>query len=141
MRLLCLDLGERRIGLAISDPGGTLATPLGFIQRTRLRNDIARVLEQAGEWQADGILVGLPLSLNGRVGPQAKRVQGFIRSLKAMTPLPVDTMDERFSTAEAERLMRQAGREPSRRKGELDAAAATVILQDYLDQGRSRKSS
>ena len=141
MRLLCLDLGERRIGLAISDPGGTLATPLGFIPRTRLRTDIARVLEHTGEWQAEGIVVGLPLSLNGRVGPQAKRVQGFIRPLKAATSLPVETMDERYSTAEAERLLRQAGRKPSRHKGDVDAAAATVILQEYLDQSRSRKTS
>ncbi len=141
MRLLCLDLGERRIGLAISDPGGTLATPLGFILRTRLRTDIARVLEQTGEWQAEGIVVGLPLSLNGRVGPQAKRVQGFIRALKAATSLPVETMDERYSTAQAERLLRQAGRQPSRHKGDVDAAAATVILQEFLDQSRSRKTS
>ena len=126
-------MGERRIGLAISDPGGLLATPVGFIQRTRLQQDIARVLEHALERQAEGIVVGLPLSLNGKVGPQARRVEGFLQALRGGTSLPVNTMDERFSTAEAERLLRQAGREPSRHKGELDAAAAAVILQGYLD--------
>ena len=129
-------MGERRIGLAISDPGGLLATPVGFIERTRLKRDIARVLEHALERQAEGIIVGLPLSLNGQVGPQAKRVEGFLKVLRGKTGLPVETMDERFSTAEAERLLQQAGRQPSRHKGDLDAAAAAVVLQGYLDRLR-----
>ena len=136
LRFLCLDVGERRIGLAISDPGGLLATPVGFFERTRLRRDVANVVECALERKATAILVGIPLSLNGKVGPQAKRVEGFLRSLRAGTELPVHTTDERYSTAEAERLLRQAGRQPSRHKGEVDAAAATVILQGYLDQLR-----
>ena len=134
MRLLCLDVGERRIGLAVSDLGGAMATPAGFIQRTRLSHDIARVLEAASEKQAEGIVVGVPLSLNGTVGPQAKRVRSFIRALRRETDLFLDTVDERFSTAEAERLMRQAGRSPSRHKGDVDAAAAAVMLQQYLDR-------
>jgi len=133
MRLLCLDVGERRIGLAIGGPGGILATPLGFIERTGLQRDIGRVLELAESRQAQGIVVGMPLSLNGRVGPQAKKVQGFLKALAARTDLPVETMDERYSTAEAQRVLHLAGRRPSRNKGELDAAAATVILQEYLD--------
>ena len=134
VRLLCLDVGERRIGLAVSDLGGAMATPAGFIQRTRLSHDIARVLEAASEKQAEGIVVGVPLSLNGTVGPQAKRVRSFIRALRRETDLFLDTVDERFSTAEAERLMRQAGRSPSRHKGDVDAAAAAVMLQEYLDR-------
>ena len=134
-------MGERRIGLATSDAGGLLATPAGFIQRTRLQQDIARVLEHALEKQAEGIVVGLPLSLNGKVGPQARRVEGFLQALRGRTSIRVDTMDERFSTAEAERLLQQAGREPSRHKGELDAAAAAVILQGYLDLLRGEVGS
>lgn len=84
------------------------------------------------------MLVGIPLSLNGAVGPQAKRVEGFLRALRRETDLPVDTIDERFSTAEAERLLRQAGRQPSRHKGEVDAAAAAVILQEYLNSLNDR---
>ena len=136
MRVLCLDVGERRIGLAISDAGGTLATPIGYIQRIRLRVDIQRVLEHARKRDADAIVAGLPISLNGSIGPQAKRVEGFLKALREESDLPVDTMDERFSTAEAERPLRQAGRQPSRNKGELDAAAAAVILQGYLDRER-----
>lgn len=138
MRLLCLDLGERRIGLATGDTGSTIATPVGFIERTALKQDIARILELAESRQAQGIVVGMPLSLNGRVGPQAKRVQGFLRALKTRTDLLVETMDERYSTAEAQRILGLAGRKPSRNKGELDAAAATVILQEYLDIQRSQ---
>ena len=131
-------MGERRIGLAISDAGGLLAVPLGFIERTRLRQDIDRVLAHAREREAESVVVGIPLSLNGKVGPQAKRVQAFIKALRRSTDLPVDTMDERFSTAEAEGLMRRFGRQPSRHRGDVDAAAAAVILQGYLDRLRAQ---
>ena len=131
-----MDVGERRIGLAVSDPGGMLATPSGFILRTRLQRDIAGVLEFALERQAAGIVVGMPFSLSGKVGPQAKRVEAFVKALRRKTDLAIYTMDERFSSAEAERLLRQAGRRPSEHKGEVDAAAAAVILQEYLDQSR-----
>ena len=141
MRLLCLDLGERRIGLAVGDTDSTIATPAGFLERTGLQRDIARILEMAESRQAQGIVVGMPLSLNGRVGPQAKRVLGFLRALKTKTDLLVETMDERYSTAEAQRVLSLAGRHPSRNKGDLDAAAATVILQEYLDIQRSQRCS
>ena len=140
LRLLCLDVGERRIGLAISGPSGLLATPLGFIERIQLRRDIARVLEYASERQVEGIVIGIPFSLNGKLGPQAKRVQAFLKALRRATDLPTHMMDERFSTVEAERLLRQAGRWPSRHKGDVDATAAAVILQEYLDQSRGKAS-
>ncbi len=129
-----MDVGERRIGLAVSDPGGLIATPLGFIERKGLERDIAGVLERAREWQAGGMVVGLPLSLNGNVGPQARKVHAFLKALRGKTDLAVDTADERFSTAEAERLLIQAGRQPSRHRGEVDATAAAIILQEYLNQ-------
>ena len=141
LRLLCLDIGERRIGLAISDPSGLMATPLGFIERTGLQRDITSVLERAQERQAEGIVVGLPLSLNGKVGPQAKKVLAFLKALRGKTDLTVDTADERFSTAEAERLLRQAGRQPSRHRGDVDAAAAAIILQEYLNELRGKRGS
>ncbi len=139
MRLLCLDVGERRIGLAVSDPQGMMAVPVGTIERTRLHQDIAKVVERAEERGVEGILVGMPFSLShdggrGKVGPQARRVKGFVKALRGHTDLPIYTSDERFSTAEAERLLRQAGRQPSRHRGEVDAIAATVILQEYLDK-------
>ena len=134
MTILCLDVGDRRIGLAVSDPGNLLASPLGAIRRTRRGSDVDAVLVHARERHADRVVVGLPLSLNGRVGPQARKVANFIEALRRRTDLPIHSVDERFSTAEAERLLRQAGVEPSREREKVDAAAAAVILQEYLDR-------
>lgn len=122
--------------MAASDPMGLLATPQGYIERTRAELDITRVLEYAVDREAEAIVVGMPLSLNGRHGPQAKKVGAFVERLRARAGVPVYTMDERFSTAEAERLIRQTGQQPSRNKGQVDAAAAAVILQDYLNLQR-----
>lgn len=141
MRYLGLDVGERRIGVAVSDPDGKIAVPAGFILRTGLRQDITRVMKDASERKAQAIIVGMPYSLNGQVGPQAKRVEGFLKALEGKSSLPVATVDERFTTAEAERQMRQAGRQPSRHKGEVDAAAAAIILQEYLDRVRLQAGS
>ena len=137
MRVLCLDVGDRRIGMALSDPTGTLARPIGHLVRKNLRADAAQAAHKAKSVDAEVILVGMPVSLNGSLGPQAKKVFRFVEELSAGTGLPVETQDERFSTAEAERLMVQAGRSPSRSKGDLDAASAAVILQEYLDNAHS----
>ena len=134
MTILCLDVGDRRIGLAVSDLGNLLASPLGAIRRTRRDSDVEAVLVHARERHADRVVVGMPLSLNGRVGPQARKVANFIEALRRRTDLPIHSVDERFSTAEAERLLRQAGVEPSREREKVDAAAAAVILQEYLDR-------
>lgn len=128
-----MDVGDRRIGVALSDPLGFMATPLTTIQRTSLKNDIAEVVRLVGENEAEKIIVGLPVSLSGEEGPQAKLVQGFIRRLSSDCSVPVVTWDERYSTAEAERRLRQAGIQPSRQKGRVDAAAAAIILQGWLD--------
>ncbi len=128
-----MDVGDSRIGLAVGDAEGILATPVGFINRTSSDKDISHVLGHALGRGVGAILVGLPISLNGKTGPQARKVGRFIKTLRAGTELPVFTVDERYSTAEAERQLRLAGRQPSRHKGDLDAAAAAVILQGYLD--------
>ncbi len=136
LRTLGLDVGESRIGVAVSDPTGTITSPLAAIRRANLEEDIRAVTTLAEEQEAEAIVVGLPISLNGRMGPQARRTQEFIRSLSSQSPVPVHTQDERFSTVEAERLLRDAGRAPSRDKGLRDSAAACVILQAYLDARR-----
>jgi putative Holliday junction resolvase len=114
-----------------------MASPLGFLHRTALEEDIARVLEFARKHGVERIVVGMPLSLSGEPGPQAERVRGFLEALRSSTPLPVEAWDERLSTAEAERLLREAGVKPSREKGRRDAASAAVILQSYLDSLRA----
>ena len=137
MRILGLDIGERRIGLAISDPSGMLATPKGFIRRSRPETDIAKISEIAEQEGAQHIVAGMPLSLSGKMGPQAKRVDAFVEALRQQSSIPVDVWDERYSTVDAEHLLRQAGRKPSRERGRVDAAAAAIILQGYLDSKRN----
>ncbi len=136
---MALDVGERRIGVALSDPLGLLARPLTTITRTSEQDDIEAVLRLAREHGAEEVLVGMPISLSGRRGPQARRTAQFIHSLKARSELPVKSQDERFSSVEAERLLRESGIEPSRQKALLDAAAAAVVLQSYLDSRRRRE--
>jgi putative Holliday junction resolvase len=126
-------VGERRIGLALSDPAGVLASPLGFIDRTSEDEDVRRVLETAREHRAERLVVGIPLSLSGVRGPQARAVEGFRRSLSRASDLPVAAWDERFSTLEAERRLRESGVRPSLERGRTDAASAAIILQGYLD--------
>jgi len=129
-----LDLGERRIGLAVSNQEGTLVLPAGHLQRDKLQTDIQRVLASAIERDVQGIVVGIPYSLDGSEGTQAKRARRFVRSLEKQTTLAVYTVDERFTSVEAEGMMREAGRQPSRDRGAVDSAAAALILQRFLDQ-------
>ena len=142
MRILALDVGDRRIGLAISDPTAMLATPLGAVERSE--SDIAEIVQTAKrEWVSE-IVVGLPLALSGEGRAQAGKVRTFIRELRAETDIPIKPIDERLSTVQARRLLLDvgdSGRSPAksrrdRRSGRLDAAAATVILQSYLDARR-----
>lgn len=130
-------MGERRIGLAVCDAAGIFALPAGHLLRAKLGDDIKRVLEVARERRVEGLVVGVPYAREGGVGPQARRAQGFIRALQRNTDLPVHGVDERFTTFEAEALLRAAGRQPSREKGAADEAAATLILQRFLEQHRS----
>ena len=134
MRLLSLDVGDRRIGTALSDPLGITATPLPAIDRKRVRDAPAAVLALAREHEVSGIVVGFPLTLSGEAAHQVAKVREFVRALESRTELPVVAVDERFSTQEAERLLRSTGRSPrTRDKGAVDSAAAAVILQTYLD--------
>jgi putative Holliday junction resolvase len=136
-RLLALDLGERRIGLAVCDPAGSLVLPVGYLERDKLQPDIGRVLQLAGERKAEGIVVGMPYTLSGDLGRQGKLAQGFVRAMRRRTDLPVHTVDERFTSYEAEALLREAGRQPSRDKSTVDAAAAVLILQRFLSSWSS----
>lgn len=133
MRLIALDVGERRIGVAVSDPTGTLATPHSVIQRRSKAKDFATVARLVAELGAERVVVGLPLSLNGEVGPQARRVTRYARALAQTLDVPVELYDERYSTVTADELLAESGR---KRRVPIDAAAAAVILQDYLESHR-----
>ena len=139
MKALALDLGRRRIGVAVSDPTGTLARPLTTLERRGTGEDIQAVLDLARREGARAIVVGLPLTLRGEEGPQAREVRAFISALRERSPLPVETWDERLTTVEAERRLREAGRRPSREKARVDAVSATLVLQAWLDARRFRQ--
>lgn len=137
MRVLALDVGERRVGIAISDPTGALARPLRALVRSSREADFSTIAALVAEYDAGLIVVGLPFSLDGTQGPQARRVTGYADGLADHLSIPVVMWDERFTTAEAEEILRQSRGEKKRRRartsGELDAIAAAVILQSYLD--------
>jgi putative Holliday junction resolvase len=132
-RVLALDVGDARIGLAISDPTGVIATPLPALTRRQPNDDAATVVRVAAEHDVGLIVVGLPLTLAGRRGPQARAVDAFRRLLAQVSPVPVTARDERLSTVEAARDLQAAGIQPSRDRARLDSAAAAVVLQSYLD--------
>lgn len=134
MRLLALDLGDRRIGMATGGVPGLPATPIGHLERDTLHRDLEQVLALARKRDIEGFVVGMPYSLSGEMGPQAKLAQGFIRELEKRTELPVYAVDERFTSLNAERLLREGGGQPSRRRGAVDAAAAALILERFLAQ-------
>jgi putative Holliday junction resolvase len=129
-----LDLGERRIGLAVTDASRSFVFPAGYIARSKLQQDVGRVLEIAKEREIQAILVGIPYTLSGEEGTQARRARGFIRYLRRETGLPIHEVDERYTSVEAEALLREAGQQPSREKAAVDEKAAVLILQRYLDR-------
>jgi putative Holliday junction resolvase len=139
MRTVGLDIGERRIGVAVSDATGTLARPLAVLRPTGLDVDALDVVVQeiarlAGEEDGVGaIVVGLPRRLDGTPTEMTPRVEQFARALNAKTSLPVMLQDERLSSREAESRLALRDRDWRSRKARLDAAAAAIILQDYLD--------
>jgi putative Holliday junction resolvase len=132
-----LDVGDKRIGVALSDEGAVIATPKETLERRGNRKDIAHLLELARIEDVAEILVGMPLSLDGSEGPQAKKIGRFIEALREATGLTVTTWDERFTTVGAERALLEADMSRAKRKQTIDKVAAALILQGYLDS-RSR---
>ena len=139
MRVLGLDLGARRIGTAISDERGVIAFPLGFVSRSSRKKDLAALKDLISEHQVSRVVVGLPIHMDGRHGPEANDAVKFANELSAATGLEVETLDERWTTVEAERSLRAAstGRGRSRRREQkqrerVDATAASIILRTYL---------
>lgn len=131
-----LDVGERRVGVAISDELGAIATPLATVQRgPRDREEISRLVR---EWNVSQLVVGMPTGLSGREGPQAALVRAFAAKLEQELDPSVEVVywDERLTTAIAERSMIEAGTSRARRKERIDAVAAAVLLQSYLDAAR-----
>lgn len=136
-RILGVDLGTRRIGLALSDPLGLVASPLAVIERAASHEvDHRAILEAAREAEAERIIVGMPLSLSGRAGPSARAAAAEVAELTelaAAEALPVETHDERLTTVAAERALAAAGVPGPARRRVVDKVAAAVMLQSWLD--------
>ena len=137
MRVLALDVGDKRIGVASSDPTALIASPMTTITRRGEPSDVDEVLRLVQEHAADEIIVGLPVSMSGRMGAQAAKVAAFAKILAERAEISVKTFDERLSSAQAERMLKESGVKPSRSRARVDAAAAAVILQSYLDSRRA----
>lgn len=136
-RLMAVDYGERRIGLALSDPMRMIATPAGFIlRRAGKRPPIAEIVRRAEEAEATAFVLGLPLDQQGDDTPRATEVRRIGDELEQRTGLPVQFIDERFTTAAALRAVREMGGSTRGRKGDIDALAATILLQHALDLRR-----
>ena len=134
MRILGVDYGEKRVGLAVSDPLGMFAQPLEAVE---VAGDLSKAAERVGEvareYDAAEIVLGLPRNMNDTLGPKAEEALAFREILIEKTGLPVITWDERLSTRQAERHLRQTGWSRRRRKKRVDMVAAQIILQGYLD--------
>lgn len=132
-RLLAVDYGERRVGLAVSDPTGTIASPAGFIlRRAGQRAPIHAIIGRARALEAEGFVLGLPLDQNGDETVRSTEVRRIATELEKRTALPVRLVDERFTTSVALRAVRAMGGSTRGRKGDVDALAATVLLQHAL---------
>lgn len=135
MRAIGLDLGSKRIGVALSDSDGRLALPYEVVNRSGDRDrDHGRIAELVAETAAEVVVVGLPLSLDGGVGPAARRYLAEARRLRATLGVPVETYDERLTTVTAERSLRETDLPSRARRKVVDKVAASVMLQSWLDQ-------
>lgn len=134
MRTMGLDIGDRRIGVALSDPEGILASPFTIIERTDDSQALAAIADIINEQDVGRIIVGLPRSLDGSLGEQAEKVRQFAQKLADSLKVPLEYRDERLTTVMAQRLKRASGGRKGRGKTRYDAQAAAVILQGYLDE-------
>jgi putative holliday junction resolvase len=132
--LIGLDLGTKTIGVAVCDPDRRVATPVETIMRKRFALDAGRILALAAERRAAGVVLGLPINMDGSEGPRAQSTRAFARNLAELTELPIALWDERLSTAAVERALIAADASRAKRKAVIDAHAAAYILQGALDR-------
>lgn len=138
MRVMGLDVGDKRIGVAVSDELGIAAHPVAVIQRTgSVKKDIVELRAIIQEYGVQRIVIGMPIMMAGTVGVQAQKVEAFAVELKKRVKTPVVAWDERLTTAQVERMLIEAGQRRAARKEVIDKLAAAVILQSYLDRRKA----
>lgn len=135
-RILALDLGKRRIGLALSDELGITAQGLETLQRTKVREDVARLAKLASDNNVTLILMGNPLHMSGQEGRGTEHARDFAARLQAATGIPVELWDERLTTVQAQRVLRESGVSIEKRAKAVDRLAAVILLESYLDSRR-----
>ncbi len=133
MRILALDHGTVRVGVAVSDELGMIARPLEFILAEPWEGFIARFNQLLAELHPEQIIVGMPRNMDGSMGPAAEKVRVFIERMRETVSVPIRTWDERLTTVQAQRMLRQSGHKAKDQKGKMDQTAAAIILQSYLD--------
>ena len=138
--LVGLDLGTKTIGVAVSDGGLSIGSPLETIKRTKFQTDAARLFEITAHREIAGIVLGLPRNMDGSEGPRAQSTRAFARNLARLTELPITYWDERLSTVAAERALLEADASRKRRGEVIDNIAASIILQGLLDRLRNIKA-
>jgi putative Holliday junction resolvase len=139
-RILGLDVGDRRIGVALSDPLGLTAQPLTVIERRDAARDVDALSALVAQHQVSCIVVGLPLTLRGEQGIQADKVESFVQRLRSRVRLPVELIDERLTTVQGERALAEGGASRRQRKAAIDQVAAQLILQQFLDTRRGAET-
>ena len=138
MRILCLDVGDRKIGLSLSDRTGSIAQGLKLVRRSGDEQDVKELEQIVADHGVEMIVVGLPKNLDGSVGARARAVMELAGQIEKTLRIPVVTWDERFSTNEAHRVFDSAGMSQKKRKPFLDVIASQIILQGYLDAQKGR---
>lgn len=141
MRILALDVGEKNIGVAISDELGWTAQALPSLRRQTKDRDTCAIANIVEEKCVTGIVVGMPVSLDGSLGKKAREVAGFVEDLKRRLSLPIKVWDERFTSVQAERVMLEADLSRKKRKKKIDQLSAQLILQSYLDAKNVRENN
>lgn len=133
MRILGLDVGDKKIGVAVSDELGFTAQGIGVIRRRELKHDINKILQLIEEYNVDCVVVGLPKNMNGTIGPQGESVKMFTEKIRASAHIEFIYWDERLTTVAAEKVLIDADMSRAKRKSVIDKIAAVLILQNYLD--------
>jgi len=131
-KYVCLDIGDKRIGIAVSDPFGSMALPYDTLHRKNFSEDLKKLVEIAKNRGADVIVCGLPLNFDGSKSEQTLKTESFIEELKKICDIPIEIQDERFTTREAHRVLISENMRRDKRKMHVDAVAASFILEDYM---------
>ena len=140
MAIMALDVGTKRIGIAVADPTGNFALPVGTIERTNLRSDLAKIEEYLESYMVRDLVVGDPVSLSGERGIASQKMDAFVEHLRSVYSGPIHRVDERMTTAQVTKTLIAADVSRKKRKGVVDKMAAALILESYLARRRNEKN-